>query len=157
MKKVNLAYIAGIIDGEGSIHITKLPPNKIYKNVRYILHFYVGNTNLNMLKELKLYLGGSLTLDSRKDKPNNKPFWHWNLGPKASYSAIKQLLLYLRIKKERAKLAIEFYELCKNQKRKIIRKKDGTASGTLSLTNKEIEEREDFYQKIKILNVRGIK
>jgi len=156
MRELDLSYIAGIFDGEGSIHITKLNPTQSYKSTKYVLHFYVGNTNLEMLKELKSFFGGSLTLDARKDVPNSKPFWHWNLGPKAAYLVIKELLPYLKIKKERAEVAIKFYELCKSQKRNIIRGEKGTALGTLKLNNNEIKEREKIYQQMKLLNHRGI-
>lgn len=156
MKRVDLAWMAGIFDGEGSIHITRLNPTQSYKSIKYTLHFYVGNTNLEMLKELKSFLGGSLTLDARKDLPNSKPFWHWNLGPKAGYLVIKQLLPYFRIKKERAELAIKFYELCKSQKRKIIRGEKGTAIGTARLTNEAIKSRDDIYYQMKMLNHKGL-
>ena len=155
-KKINLAWAAGIIDADGSIYISKTKASQKRVTPRYIANLYVGNTSEYMVNELQRIFGGSKSLDTRKDLPNSKPFWHWNLGPKATCLVLKQIVPFLRVKQDRAKIAIDFYKSCQKYRVKIIRKKDGTAKGTRQISDIELKKRESFYQKMKILNKQGI-
>ena len=155
-KKINLAWSAGIIDADGSIYISKTKATQRRITPRYIANLYVGNTSEYMVNELQRIFGGSKSLDTRKDLPNSKPFWHWNLGPKATCLVLKQIVPFLRVKKDKAKIAINFYKSCQRYKVKIIRKKDGTAAGTMQISKSEIDRREKIYQQMKLLNHKGI-
>jgi len=155
-KKINLAWAAGIIDADGSIYISKTKATQRRVTPRYIAKLYVGNTSEYMVNELQRIFGGSKSLDTRKDLPNSKPFWHWNLGPKATCLVLKQIVSFLKVKQNKAKIAINFYKSCQRYKVKIIRKKDGTAAGTMQISKSEIDRREKIYQQMKLLNHKGI-
>ena len=94
-------YLAGLIDGEGCIHIvTEKTP--YFKRFRLRISIGMQNKN-NVLNIIKSNIGGNIY---RRD---------WGIevltiGEKRSYELLKELLDYLIVKKEEAKLAIEYYE-----------------------------------------------
>lgn len=105
MRKTDLAYTAGIIDGEGSIQIHKYPRKKHKR--RYVLSLLVRvkNTNQWLCNWLKFAFGGSVYLSST---PAGKPIWEWSLETKQAGEFLKLVLPYLRIKRPEAELALQF-------------------------------------------------
>jgi hypothetical protein len=105
MKKTDLAYVAGIIDGEGWISIK----NRTIKNGNrnYALKVGVGNTNEWLINWLKFSFGGSVCL-KKKWLVNQKQQWIWDLSTKQASEFLKLILPYLRLKKPQAELAISF-------------------------------------------------
>jgi len=111
-----LAYLAGIIDGEGSI----VPYNKTATK-RY-WRITVGNTSEDLIQWLKSNFGG--TVNDKKQTWNTwlgdapphggqKPMWGWYVGRQADVfailSAVEPLLI---IKRGRANVALD--EIRKN-------------------------------------------
>ena len=107
MKVEELAYMAGLFDGEGCIHIARINTKK--RRLTYQLVCKVSMYNLPVLEMLKEYFGGSIRRES-KDKIHNKYglLHSWAIWGGNSTSFLKQLMPYLRIKKTQANLAIEF-------------------------------------------------
>jgi len=102
-------YIAGIIDGEGTITISKFT-----KSQHGMLHpkISIGNTNLNCLKKIEEVIGsGHTTLHERRGRPW-KDCWEWKTS---SVTDVKTLLTQLKdaffIKREQASLVLKFCEL----------------------------------------------
>lgn len=114
LRKTELAYIAGIIDGEGSIcwgyYNAKSNNNKPVLR----LSIDVTNTDLNMLQWFLSKLDGSICEDKRSLKPytggyrHMKPSYKWELSgiTRAQY-LLKLLLPYLIIKKIKAENALK--------------------------------------------------
>jgi hypothetical protein len=124
-EKEMMAYIAGLIDGDGNIGIRVGPRGKLCPLVQ--LH--------NSVKDMPLYLnklfGGTLAFDKPK-KEGNRIIWKWMLqGYVGCDEFLSKLLSYLVIKKDSALEVLEFinspidgkdyYQSCKdlNLKRKI--------------------------------------
>lgn len=103
--KVDLAYAAGIIDGEGSIGIYKTGNPK----QQFVAHVIVTNTNEWLLQWLKFHFGGSIFPNAaNRGHPKWKDSWIWQLSPRQSVDFLKLVLPYLKIKKPQAELFLEF-------------------------------------------------
>lgn len=113
------AYMAGIMDGEGTFSITKGRQNRIYKNGErsqkpyYALHINAYNTNKKLLDWVVENIGG--TFYTHKDNPK-KPNWKSRhmvfFSNRENMEALINLILpYLVIKKEQALVALRFLSL----------------------------------------------
>jgi len=137
MEKLHPAYVAGFLDGEGTIRI-----NKSYtkaRGVRYELQVCAVNTDPRPLIYLQKKYGGGVY--TRKLVPRYKNAYCWTLGQHAALKVLEEVLPYLVIKKERAELALEF-------------SKAQTSMRGMKKENKpvEIELRRLYYEQMKQLN-----
>jgi hypothetical protein len=106
------AYLAGIIDGEGTITIVK-NNRKRKKGKEY---FYsravvtIANTSYSLLDYLKSLEIGGFSYDRRR-VPRYKQVFQWCLASILSvYSFLKAILPYLVIKKSKAEEVIKWIE-----------------------------------------------
>jgi hypothetical protein len=100
--EVDLAYLAGIIDGEGTICKPKSSGG-----VRW--QFYVGNTDLNLMNWLEPI--GGLMGKREKPKPNYKQMYVWRIYRQSDIcKLLKSVVPYMIIKKDAALQAIEEIE-----------------------------------------------
>ena len=137
-KKEILAYIAGIVDGEGYIGIKKdmikgrgVSPVyyerlSIAQNKKELVDLFIETFKCG-----KIYFHGH-------SKLSKKGYWSWEISNKICVNVLKQIYPYLRIKKPEAKLVIK---LSKNKRQKYF-----------VLPKEIIEYREKLYQNIKILH-----
>ena len=108
MSREDFIYAAGIVDSDGNICISKCNRKRMV-NPSYSTHVHVTNTNPKMIKYFKETFGGC---DSHWDDGNSKhkPMLGWHLYGEASRQFLLQLLPFLRIKTEQARLSILFQE-----------------------------------------------
>lgn len=104
MKKVDLAYIAGIVDGEGSIGIYRQHCKSGYLSP--VLHISVTNTNEWLIRYLYFNFGGSILHSKRKG--NCKDMWKWKLQSQKAAELIDLISPYLKLKKGQADIAASF-------------------------------------------------
>ena len=102
MKKTDLAYAAGIIDGEGCIYIG----HNHQKDKSFTLQIVVGNTDEWLCLWLKSNFGGYVYCRKRAKPYSN--FWSWHLQHQKARIFLELVLPYLQIKKAQAELAINF-------------------------------------------------
>ncbi len=120
--KTDWAYVAGMIDADGSICISKTTAKA--RNGRPYWLFdcrtVVSNTSMDLMRWLKNKFGGydKLTVNaiSKKAKENGqksiKPCYVWQMeGYKAQERFLLAILPYLVIKREQAILALEFVRM----------------------------------------------
>ena len=131
MKRADLGYTAGIVDGEGCIGIYS--PNTKRKHTKYRLTVSVANTQEWLCQWLKFAWGGRVRL-AKTGKPNSLPLWEWQISAKQAGEFLKLILPYLKIKSPQADIALKFQS----------RKRTGIA-----LTDKEsaVEEAESILLK----------
>jgi hypothetical protein len=105
------AYMAGIMDGEGSFSVVYCPSFKSF--VSDIGFCQVDKTVPKFFHDT---FGGSLRRIERKGRKfrNHRPIWRWRIyGHEKTKIFLKAVLPYLRIKKRQATLALEFHCLDK--------------------------------------------
>lgn len=102
----DLAYLAGIIDGEGTIGIYYHKGRNSYR-----VKIYVVNTYKPLIDWLGSVFGGFVY---KRNHTKWKTRYEWHLGENAM-ELLKSLIPYLKIKKDQAILALGFRE---NFKRK---------------------------------------
>lgn len=139
------AYIAGIIDGEGSITISRKIDKTMRAGVAYRPYVPVTNTDRRLLDWLFETTGlGNVRPNAIPKNPNHKPSWRWELWSQQAHQLLLNILPYLILKKEQAILLIEFME----------RVRYGV--GRNGLTDDELKFQSDIYNKLVILNKRGL-
>ena len=109
MKQTILAWVAGIIDGEGCIGAY---PNRCKRGMQ--LKLEVNNVDSRMTQKLYELFGGSHCM-RKVPRPNECDLYTWNLGGRRTGSVLRQILPYLVIKQEQAILAIEFADTIVNK------------------------------------------
>lgn len=117
--EAQLAYLAGLLDGEGCFHICdkrKSPkkalglrkPRKEYVGqVNFTTQVAICNTHLGVLQWLKDTFGGGVHIAKTRYKPNWDFKKQWIMPCKVSKELIEAILPYLIIKVNQAKLMIE--------------------------------------------------
>ena len=109
MKKTDLAYTAGIIDGEGCILISKARRQKSRSGYVYGLTVSVNSTDEWLCQWLKFSFGGSITL-KKHYRENESLLWIWAVRSNQAVAFLKLVLPYLYLKKPQAELAIKFQQ-----------------------------------------------
>jgi len=104
---LNLAYAAGLLDGEGSIFIARVKTNKNKSGLYFGLRIELGNTNEQAVRWMQCYFGGSV-YERYADIDTRRTLWAWHLRGQQALGFLRIILPYLRIKKPQAELAIEF-------------------------------------------------
>jgi len=105
MKKTDLAYIAGIFDGEGCITFqkSKSHPQSVFVELT--------NTNEWIVRQFYFWFGGSFR--NWQSQPHWKVTWRWVAQGEGGVKFLELILPYLKLKRPQAELAIQF----QNQKR----------------------------------------
>ena len=135
------AYLAGVIDGEGSIGLTCNNKRRNY----YILQVSIGMTDFRIPKLFQKEFGGSFFIKDkqpyfRRNGENRRPLGFWGCTCQKAKKLIEKLLPYLIVKKEQAEEALKFMSEIKNNKHK---------------KEKDLIKLNEFRLKFKKLNKRG--
>ena len=111
MKKTDLAYMAGIVDGEGYISLARRNSRRNKSGIRYDIQIGVTNTNKWLLETFRFTFGGSISKKKKgyeKSLPSSQDCFNWQVSNQQALITIKTLLPYLRLKRPQAELAITF-------------------------------------------------
>ncbi len=105
MRKIDLAYMAGIFDGEGSLSITKSKRLKCW-NASYNVRASVQMCNAYIPNLFRMAFGGAICYQP----PNgtHRATWRWHLETRNIIAFLEALLPYLHLKRDEAELAIQF-------------------------------------------------
>lgn len=143
-----LGYLAGIIDGEGTIRIQRIKSGKSFvaskrRNPWYYAQVSIGMTDIRPLVLLREFTGKGEIRNERV--PSRKLIYRWVLGGRFDIiKFLNTLLPYLIVKRQQAEIVLdllEHWEMPWN-------KKTGTSES-------EIQRREDAYSKVRKLNAVG--
>lgn len=138
---MNYQYLAGIVDGEGTIGITSLK-----SKIRFSPFISISNTNKQLLNTILEFLkkeGFNACISTKKPrKENHKTCYSLTIKDKYAIKLAKILKNELLIKAEQATLLAENYEICTPRNGKY-------NSELLVMKN-------NLISKIKSLNSRGI-
>lgn len=109
LSDVDCAYIAGLIDGEGSLYISAVGPNR-RKTVYPVV--VVAMTEKPVIEWLKEVCdSGNIQLHNQtnlRKYPYMKPQYRFNLFGKRAQLLCKRIHPYLKVKKEQAEIIMSF-------------------------------------------------
>ncbi len=106
MKKTDLNYAAGLLDGEGSIMLSRASVGKTR-----CPHVSISSTTIELLEFMKNHFGGHI-VNKKTYKAHHKQSWSWQIKYNAAYQFCETILPYLKEpeKKRRAKLIVNRYK-----------------------------------------------
>ena len=147
---INLSYMAGIVDGEGSIFIARYKAKRLLSRLkyRYQLKMCVVNTSKNLIVELHELFGGSTYLCHKRKITNHQLCWQWYNHGHETVKILKLLYPYLRLKKKQADIAFDFQKLYSLKRSP----NGGYSHGPIPANKEEYYQQTKFYQKMKRLH-----
>lgn len=137
----DIIYLAGLIDGEGSIFVKK---SEGVKNPIHSLDVEISMTDKPTIERIHTMLGfGSFRPAKRKKKAaHHKQAWKYVASSRDAEVVLNLILPYMTTKREEAIVALHFCEL----KRERV--------GRAGLSDEMVELREYYYQELKALKKR---
>jgi hypothetical protein len=137
-----LAYLAGIIDGEGSLLLWMNKSSN--QRGQFNLRVNVTSTDKCLVDWIFQNFGGSIyecNSPSRKSQPNWKKQYVWQINRPEMLQFLKEIHPFLIIKKERCEIAIRFRETFAKRQRRV--------------SKDSFDLRLSLYEQMKHLNTRG--
>jgi len=107
MEETDLAYAAGLIDGEGSIGIYKTKYNRCHYGYHYRLLIQIGMCDAIATTWMYKNFSGNYGWYDRPGVSYQR-MHRWQLNDKRASDLLVLLLPYLKTKKVQAEIAIEF-------------------------------------------------
>jgi len=104
LDEVEKAYIAGIVDGEGTVTLMKYHKNKTPAPC-----VSVANNNLKLLKWLKVKVGGTI-VSKKKRLAHHSDSYAWYVRQDRALRFLDEIKYYLIIKKQHAELITKKYK-----------------------------------------------
>ena len=133
--RISLQYLAGLIDGDGCFEVQKQKP------VYYYGRLCIYSCNHKVLKIIQDKFGGNIS-QRKRIKTHHRIEWVWYyIVNGKNNKLIKNLIPYLIIKKDQAKIILELTKLIGKQGKKVS-----------SIT---VKKREEVYQKLLSCEGRG--
>lgn len=103
---MELPYIAGLFDGEGTIGITKATPGTGNRNRPVVA---VCMTHERTIRALQAALGGSVReVDAAKYNPNAATRYDWRLTGQAALDFVESVRPWLITKRDQAEIVLRF-------------------------------------------------
>lgn len=137
--EAELAYFAGIIDGEGCFAMHR-------RGHIYGTTLQVGNTDLLLMQWIHRHFGGSLALE-RRANPNHQHMWRWCAKASDLDLIIRSLIPYLITKKRQAELFLA-YRATLNGKASAGPRARGVGATTAKTTDAVRVERERIHAEL---------
>lgn len=141
MTETELAYTAGIIDGEGTVVIERSSDHKSAASIRYRMHLTVCIREKHLCEWLQLRFGGKLYLAVPRS-PKHADYWMWRVTCAEAVECLSAIRPYLLLKGLQADNAIRFQAEIVPDRR-------------IVLSDEEMAIREACYLTQKGLNQRG--
>lgn len=145
-----IGYLAGIMDGEGTIHISRpISRHKDCKSPIYQTYIAVTNTEMKLLQWLQERIGGiirSIPTD-KKSGVIRKPIWRWYCPIYRIKEFCALLIPYSIIKRREFEIMFEIRGTYRNQA------KQGK-QGIQKVPDADIELRHRCYLELKSIHIR---
>lgn len=99
------AYIAGLVDGEGTVTLSRLHRNE---NRRLVV--CISNNDLALLQHVKDKIGAGRITSKRVYSPRHAPSFNYQINNRQALEVLRQIVIYMRSYKfDRARLALRDY------------------------------------------------
>ncbi len=111
-----LAYLAGIVDGEGNIGVNKQVPRKgVGRSIIYVPRICVTNTSQSLLCFM-LAVTGTGTITTKADNVlSEKTCYQWTVSSRTAGDFAEAILPYLVVKRRQAEIIIELASRCRRR------------------------------------------
>lgn len=139
LDQTDLAYIAGFVDGEGTLSIVDQPGGSKPKP-NWVIHVSICNTDRTVLDWILFKCGGSIHR-IRPSGPRRKESYTWKISGLGAVKFIGAILPHLKMKKPHAEILLGFRL---------------TVSGNTPLTQDVKLARSEMVSQIRLLNKRGV-
>lgn len=137
LESTELAYAAGIIDGEGCIRVNKQGTR------RHVVRVHVTNTDLRLVNWLRERFGGYIWTEDGHYMPNAKIRHVWEVSALKAAAFLEIVYPYLMLKKEQAEIALALQAT--KQRR-----------GPTPVPVEVLAERERLAMRLTLLNKKGV-
>ena len=104
----DIIYLAGIVDGEGSIGIHAGKPYGRMRASNHLLRLGVSNTSESLIRWMEARFGGASHIQ-HGNIHTVRPCWNWVLHGQAAVDMLRRIRPYLIVKSAQAWLALEFW------------------------------------------------
>lgn len=104
MKEVERAYIAGIVDGEGSIGLWRH-----HKNETHTPNVTVANNSLELLQWIRAKVGGTI-VSKKKRLEHHQNSYAWSVRQDRAIRFLNDIKEFLIVKRPQAELIIKEYK-----------------------------------------------
>ena len=146
--KISRAYLAGLIDGEGSVSIYRRYSDQTIKSFVFSPVFKIGMTgeiSFEIIRFIQGKYGGDLWV---RDYNNGyKPCMMLAIKGKKILPILKDIYPFLIVKKPQAQIVYEYFSGLLTQK----------SWKSPAMPESEYQRRSALYEKMKILNKKGTK
>jgi len=102
--EVEKAYVAGIVDGEGTVTLMKH-----HKNETQVPFVGIANNNLELLKWIRSLVGGNIC-SKKKRLPHHSDSYVLNIRQDRALSFLNEIKKYLIVKRQQAELITAQYK-----------------------------------------------
>ncbi len=140
MKETDLAYFAGIFDGEGTVTLAKTQISSPKQRLTYQVRVQVVSTDEWLCQQLRFSFGGTV-MPHRVTEGNHKPAFRWLATRMVAKRFMLGILPFTHLKRQRIELALKFLA-------------HKTGGGWKS--DEYIDAEQDFKNLMLTLNHRGI-
>lgn len=106
-----LGYVAGAIDGEGTIGLWGYKNTAIRSGLSLKAGLQISNTNLVLLEFCQKQLGGTIASCTKPKNKNHKPGYKLTFTPNEIRHVLPMLISHLVIKRRQAELLMEYLRL----------------------------------------------
>jgi hypothetical protein len=147
--EAELAYFAGILDGEGCLSLDTLRPSRA-KRVYHNPRLRVANTDEGLILWIQARFPGKVT--PVKIRPSGrKQQWMWDLFGPSVETILVAVLPYLVVKREQAELLIEYRRTMLPRGGRL-----GWQKNEPSLSAQTLTHRDALKNRLTVLNTRGV-
>lgn len=155
MKETDLAYLAGILDGEGAVMVTRVADSRYCGGCYFRVCVQVGNTNRALVEFIDSLFPASIQGPYQpRNSTRAKPVYYWIANGRRSREILRACLPYLRLKRRQAELCIELDEL--RGAPPILRHNGGRFSAGAQKSPATFARMEAIWKETRALNRRGI-
>ena len=140
MSSTERAYLAGLMDGEAYVGITRSKTSKSAKGCkRGISYRVMVSVAMTTSKPLRFAwtVSGLGSVRRRKVASGCKPAWVWNVWSQEAAQLLSSVVSLMHVKDKAARVCIEFQSLMRSP-------------GKNGLTDKEWSRRETLWKKTKV-------
>lgn len=104
MKEAEKAYLAGIVDGEGTVTLSKNRSNQTPSP-----EVAIANNSLELLEWVRSRFGGTI-VSKKKRLKHHRDSYAWALRYDKALGFLKKIRPYLIVKKAQADLILKYYK-----------------------------------------------